>query len=108
VRRTMIMIEQSVKIASKAYVFEPNDAGTWSTVKSMIENFHFSQWKNGALAGSKPEDAYSVQVGLGATMTPNDILDGIMRITVLCAVLRPAEFIVITFEQQMQQSDISK
>ena len=37
-------------------------------------------------------------------MTPVDILDGIMRITVKLAVTRPAEFIVITFEQQMQKS----
>jgi phage tail sheath protein FI len=37
-------------------------------------------------------------------MTPNDILDGIMRISVKVAITRPAEFIVISFEQQMQQS----
>jgi phage tail sheath protein FI len=104
VRRTMIMLEQSVKAASKAYVFEPNDAGTWSTVKSMIENFLYSQWKSGALAGSVPADAYSVHVGLGDTMTADDILDGIMRITFLVAISRPAEFIEITFQQQMQKS----
>jgi phage tail sheath protein FI len=48
--------------------------------------------------------AYSVQVGLGVTMTAADILDGIMRITVLVAVVRPAEFIEITFQQQQQQA----
>lgn len=37
-------------------------------------------------------------------MTANDILDGIMRITVLVAIIRPAEFIEITFQQQMQKS----
>lgn len=104
VRRTMIMLEQSVKAAAKAYVFEPNDSGTWTTVKSMIENFLSQQWKRGALAGATPEDAYSVHVGLGATMTANDILDGIMRITVLIAVSRPAEFIEINFQQQLQKS----
>lgn len=104
VRRTLIMLEQSVKAASKAYVFEPNDAGTWLTVKSMIENFLYSQWKSGALAGSKPDEAYSVHVGLGDTMTGDDILNGIMRITVLIAVSHPAEFIEITFQQQMQKS----
>lgn len=104
VRRTMIMLEQSVKAAAKAYVFEPNDAGTWTTVKSMIENFLYQQWKSGALVGSKPEEAYSVHVGLGDTMTGDDILNGIMRVTVLVAVSRPAEFIEITFQQQMQKS----
>jgi phage tail sheath protein FI len=104
VRRTMIMIEQSVQLACKAYVFEPNDAKTWVTIKSMINNFLTTFWQQGALQGTKPEDAFNVQVGLGTTMTANDILNGILRVTVLVALVRPAEFIVITFEQLMQQS----
>ena len=104
VRRTLIMLEQSVQAAAKAYVFEPNDANTWITIKSMIENFLYIQWKKGALVGSKPDEAYAVLVGLGSTMTGDDILNGIMRITVLVAVSRPAEFIEITFQQQMQKS----
>lgn len=104
VRRTMIMLEESVKLAAKAYVFEPNDANTWVTMRSMIENFLHSIWKAGGLAGAVPEDAYSVHVGLGQTMTSVDILEGILRITVLVAVVRPAEFIEITFQQQMQKS----
>ncbi len=104
VRRTMIMLEESIKNAAKAYVFEPNDANTWITMKSMIKNFLNGIWKRGGLAGSTPEDAFSVHVGLGETMTPEDILEGILRITVLVAVTRPAEFIEITFQQQMQKS----
>lgn len=104
VRRTMIMLEQSVKAAAKAYVFEPNDANTWTTMKSMIDSFLYNQWKKGALVGSSPDDAYSVTVGLGSTMTGDDILEGILRITVLVAISRPAEFIEITFQQQMQKS----
>lgn len=104
VRRTLIMIEQSIKLAARTYVFEPNDATTWVTVKSMIDNFLNNLWKQGALAGAAPEQAYDVQLGLGATMTPQDILDGKMLITVRVAIVRPAEFIVITFQQMMQQS----
>jgi phage tail sheath protein FI len=70
----------------------------------MIENFLNNQWKAGALAGATPAQAYSVSVGLGATMTAQDILDGYMRVTFAVAVVRPAEFIVITFEQKMQTS----
>ena len=104
VRRTMTFLEQSVKNASRAYVFEPNDASTWINMKCMIENFLRSVWKRGGLAGATPEDAYEVHVGLGDTMTAEDILDGTMRITVLVAISRPAEFIEITFQQQMQKS----
>jgi len=104
VRRTMIMIEESIRLASKAYVFEPNTANTWVTMRSMIENFLTGIWKQGGLAGAIPSDAFSVHVGLGETMTAVDILEGILRITVLVAVVRPAEFIEITFQQQMQKS----
>lgn len=104
VRRTMSFLEQSVKNAARAYVFEPNEAGTWINMKCMIENFLRSVWKRGGLAGTSPEDAYEVHVGLGDTMTPEDILEGIMRITVLVAISHPAEFIEITFQQQMQKS----
>ena len=104
VRRTMIMLEESIKLAARAYLFEPNTANTWVTVRSMIENFLTGIWKQGGLAGAMPTDAFSVHVGLGETMTPVDILEGIMRITVLVAVTRPAEFIEITFQQQMQKS----
>jgi len=104
VRRTLIMIEQSIKLATQAYVFEPNDANTWITVKSMIDNFLVNLWKQGALAGAVPEQAFSTAIGLGSTMTANDILDGKMLITVKVAIVRPAEFIIITFQQQMQQS----
>ena len=104
VRRTMIFLEESVKNAARAYVFEPNDANTWINIKSMIENFLRGVWKRGGLAGASPESAFSVHVGLGDTMTPEDILEGILRVTVLVAISRPAEFIEITFQQQMQES----
>jgi phage tail sheath protein FI len=70
----------------------------------MISNFLTGIWKRGGLAGSTTEDAFSVHVGLGDTMTPEDILEGILRVTVLVALIRPAEFIEITFQQQMQKS----
>ena len=104
VRRTLLFLEESVRNAARAYVFEPNDAGTWINMKCMIENFLRSVWKRGGLAGATPEDAFEVHVGLGDTMTGDDILEGIMRITILVAVTHPAEFIEITFQQQMQKS----
>ncbi|MCL1123749.1 phage tail sheath family protein [Shewanella surugensis] len=104
VRRTLIMLEESIRLAAKAYVFEPNTANTWVTINSMITNFLTGIWKRGGLAGASPEDAFNVSVGLGTTMTSEDILEGILRVSVLVAVTRPAEFIEITFQQQMQKS----
>ncbi|WP_299625671.1 phage tail sheath C-terminal domain-containing protein [uncultured Tenacibaculum sp.] len=103
VRRTLIYIEQSVKEAASAYVFAPNDAKTWVSVKSMISNFLLGLWNQGGLVGTKPADAFSVTVGLGSTMTPDDILNGRMIVAVKVAVSHPAEFIEITFQQEMQK-----
>ena len=104
VRRTMIFLEESIKNATRSYVFEPNDANTWLNMKCMIENFLRDVWKRGGLAGASPEDAFQVHIGLGETMTPKDVVEGIMRISVLVAITHPAEFIEISFQQQVQKS----
>jgi phage tail sheath protein FI len=70
----------------------------------MIENFLILQWRAGALAGAKPDDAFYVRVGLGQTMTADDILNGYMHIEIGLAVVRPAEFIVLKFSHKLQQS----
>lgn len=104
IRRTIVYVEQSIKNYCNTFVFEPNVANTWVSVKAGIENFLFNMWKQGALVGSKPNDAYAVNVGLGSTMTAQDILNGYMNISVLVAILRPAEFIAIMIKQQLQTS----
>lgn len=104
VRRTVIFIEQSIKYGMEPYVFEPNTYATWMNAKALIINFLTNLWQQGGLAGTTPEDAFSVSIGLGETMTPVDILDGYMSISVKLAITRPAEFIVISFIQKMQQS----
>lgn len=104
VRRLANMIEESVMKACMRFTFEPNVALTWVNVKGMIENFLTSLWNDGALAGAKPEHAFFVQVGLGLTMTAQDILDGKMIVKIGYAPSRPAEFIVLEFKQMMQKS----
>jgi phage tail sheath protein FI len=104
VRRFFNMVEESCRKATEPFVFEPNAAGTWIKVKAMIENFLVVQWRAGALAGAKPEDAFYVRVGLGTTMTAQDILEGRMIVEIGMAVVRPAEFIVLRFSHKMQES----
>lgn len=55
VRRTVIMIEQSLKIASEAYVFEPNVVNTWVAIKGMMTNFLKDQWKKERLQDLCPK-----------------------------------------------------
>ncbi len=102
VRRFFVMVEESVKKATEPFVFEPNDANTWVKVKAMIENFLTLQWRAGALQGAKPEEAFFVNVGLGETMTAQDILEGRMIVEIGMAAVRPAEFIILRFSHMMQ------
>jgi uncharacterized protein len=104
VRRLYIFVEESVKKATEFVVFEPNDAKTWLRTKTMIENFLSSLWRDGALAGAKPDEAFFVKVGLGETMTALDILEGRMNIEIGMAAVRPAEFIILKFSHKMQES----
>lgn len=104
VRRFFNMAEESIKKATEQFVFEPNDANTWIRVRAMIENFLILQWRAGALAGAKPEQAFYVRVGLGQTMSALDILEGRMIVEIGMAVVRPAEFIILRFSHKMQES----
>ncbi|WP_440122748.1 phage tail sheath family protein [Tenacibaculum sp. Ill] len=104
VRRFFNMAEESIKKASEQFVFEPNDKNTWVRVKAMIDNFLTQQWRAGALAGPTPEKAFYVSVGLGETMTAQDVLEGNMIIEIGMAVVRPAEFIILKFSHKMQEA----
>jgi phage tail sheath protein FI len=85
-------------------VFEPNTKNTWVKVKGMIESYLLTKWIEGALAGSKPEEAFFVNVGLPQTMSSDEVLDGIMRVRIGMAVSRPAEFIILEFSHKQQTS----
>lgn len=104
VRRLFIFLEESISEASEQFVFKANDRNTWVMIRGMIENFLINQWKAGALAGAKAEQAFYVRVGLGETMTSQDILEGKMIIEIGLAAVRPAEFIVLKFTHKMQEA----
>lgn len=104
VRRTMIFLEQSCKLAVQTYIFQPNTQTTWAAVTAMISNFLTSVWKQGGLIGASPSDAFSVSCGLGTTMTSDDILNGFMNVMVKVAITHPAEFMIFTIQQQQATS----
>lgn len=103
VRRFFNFVEESVKKASYRFVFEPNDANTWVSIRAMIENFLTLQWRAGALQGTKPEQAFFVKVGLNQTMTTDDVLNGRLIVEIGMAVVRPAEFIVLRFMHKLPE-----
>lgn len=104
VRRFFNMVEESVKKSTAWAVFEPNSAPLWTKVKAMIDNYLTQKWREGALAGATPDEAFFVKVGLGQTMTAQDILEGRLIVEIGMAVVRPAEFIILKFSHKMQES----
>lgn len=104
VLRFFNMVEESVKKSTYWSVFEPNDANTWVKVRGMIEAYLMQKWRDGALAGAAPDDAFFVRCGLGTTMDSQDILEGRMNVEIGMAAVRPAEFIMLKFSHKLQTS----
>jgi phage tail sheath protein FI len=98
------MVEESIQKSTTWAVFEPNTKNTWVKVKGMIDNYLINKWIEGALAGAKTDDAFYVRVGLGMTMSADDVNNGIMNIEIGMAVSRPAEFIILKFSHKLQVS----
>ena len=103
VRRLFIYVEQSIKLSTYWAVFQPNDTNTWTKIKCQISNFLNTLWRDGALAGATPEEAYFVEVGKGITMTQDDINKGYLIVRIGLAAVRPAEFIVLEFSHKIQE-----
>ncbi|MBH2897921.1 phage tail sheath family protein [Serratia ureilytica] len=103
VRRLFDAAERDIKKALQPMVFEPNSQPTWKRVQAAIDNYLHRLWQQGALAGNKAEEAYFVRVGKDITMTQDEINQGKMIIQVGMAAVRPAEFIILKFTQDMSQ-----
>ena len=103
VRRLFNTIEESCRESTAYAVFEPNDSNTWLKVKSTIDGYLYGLWQDGALSGSTTEEAYFINVGLGTTMTSQDILEGRMIVEVGIAAVRPAEFVILQFSHLVQE-----
>lgn len=103
VRRTAIMIEQSIFGGIQWAVFEPNDHRLWSALRANIGNFMNGLFRVGAFQGEKASDAYFVRCGLGDTMTQGEIDAGQVIVTVGFAPLKPAEFVIVRIQQKVNQ-----
>lgn len=104
VRRFFLFVEESIKKAIENFVFEANNESNWIRLRSLIGNFLTLQWKAGALVGATPDQAFYVHIGLGKTMTAQDILEGRLIIDVGLAAVRPAEFILLRFTHKLPEA----
>jgi phage tail sheath protein FI len=98
VRRLFIFLEKSLDVGLQWVVFEPNDQRLWARVKQSISAFLTRVWRDGALMGTKPEEAYFVKCDR-STMTQDDLDNGRPIVLVGVAPVKPAEFVIIRIGQ---------
>jgi len=98
VRRLMSYIEKSIELGTQWVVFEPNDSTLWYRVTRTVSNFLERIWRDGALFGSTPDQAFYVKCD-ETINTPETIMLGRLYIEVGVSPVRPAEFVVFRIGQ---------
>ena len=107
VRRLFLFLEKSIERSTQWVVFEPNNERLWARVKQSVSDFLMQVWKDGALMGTTPEEAFFVKCD-ETTMTPNEIETGKLIILVGVAPARPAEFVIFRLAQWRSGSSITE
>ena len=102
VRRTALFLEESLYRGTQWVVFEPNDEPLWAQIRLNLGAFMNNLFRQGAFQGTTPKEAYFVKCDKETT-TQNDINLGIVNIVVGYAPLKPAEFVIIKFQQMAGQ-----
>ena len=98
VRRLFIYIEESIEEGTQWVVFEPNNERLWARVRATITQFLTGVWRDGALMGTKPEEAFFVKCDR-TTMTQDDIDNGRLICVIGIAPVKPAEFVIFRIAQ---------
>lgn len=105
VRRLFNMIKESVAESTRWIVFEPNDATLWKSIRRDVSAFLTLQWREGALMGSTPEEAFYVKCD--EETNPPEVIDAGMVVTrVGIAPVKPAEFVVFRISQYQGGTEI--
>lgn len=105
IRRLALFLEESLYRGTQWAVFEPNDEPLWAELRLNIGAFMQNLFRQGAFQGQSAKDAYFVKVDKETT-TQNDINLGIVNIVVGFAPLKPAEFVILKFQQMAGQLDV--
>jgi uncharacterized protein len=105
VRRLTNMIEESIEESTRWIVFEPNDRTLWKSIRRDVGAFLTRVWRDGALMGATPQEAFFVQCD--EETNPPEVVDAGIVVTVVgIAPVKPAEFIVFRIMQSPAGAEI--
>ena len=98
VRRLMTFLSESLQEGTRFAVFEPNSAPLWQRIKRSVTAFLTLVWRDGALLGETPEQAFYVTCD--ESTNPPDVREAGRVVTeVGVAVVKPAEFVIFKISQ---------
>ena len=98
IRRLFNMIEKSIDGGTQWVVFEPNDFALWQKIVRNVSAFLKMQWRDGALFGATPEEAFFVKCD--SETNPQESIDLGMVVTEIgIAPVKPAEFVIFRISQ---------
>ncbi|MCW3060925.1 MAG: phage tail protein [Capsulimonas sp.] len=98
VRRLFNYLEESMERSMQWVVFEPNDQDLWGRVRRNISAFLFTEWKEGKLFGSVPQEAFYVKCD--SETNPQEMIDlGRLYVEIGVNPVKPAEFVIIRMGQ---------
>lgn len=104
VRRLVCMISESIEESTQWIVFEPNDYMLWKSIRRDVTAFLTRVWRDGALFGRSPEEAFFVKCD-EETNPPESIDAGMVTAVIGIAPVKPAEFVVFRITQHAAGSD---
>lgn len=98
VRRLFNMVEESIALSTRWVVFEPNDRPLWKAIQRDVGAFLTLLWRQGALAGASPNEAFFVKCD--EETNPPDVIDAGQVVTLIgIAPVKPAEFVIFRIGQ---------
>ena len=107
VRRLFNFVEASIELGTQWVVFEPNDVDLWERVKRDITAFLTLVWRDGALFGNTPSEAFYVKCD--EELNPPEVRDaGMLIIEVGLAPVKPAEFVIFRISQWQGGGEVSE
>ncbi len=105
VRRLFCMVEESIAASMRWVLFEPNDIPLWKSIERDVTAFLLRLWRDGALQGAAPQQAFFVKCD--AETNPQENIDaGIVTTIIGMAPVKPAEFVVFRISQYVGGTEI--
>ena len=105
VRRLFCMIEESIAESMRWVIFEPNAIPLWKSIERDVTAFLIRIWRDGALMGATPQEAFFVRCN--AETNPQENIDaGIVTTMIGIAPVKPAEFVIFRISQYVGGTEI--